>query len=131
MADSRLGKSGENLIAPLPRTLLDTVMIAARAAIFPDGGSIATSRLLHVTRLAGVDNDTGQFPRRDRGRALHFGAGDRLDFEVDLTSDGRHGRHLELPAIAEHDLEARRLVYRELASDRIRQLKPAEGVGHG
>ena len=55
----RFGMSGVNLILPAASTLLDTVMMAARAAILPAGVSTVTSRLLQAMRLAGVDSDSG------------------------------------------------------------------------
>src|SRR5665647_1917901 len=51
--------SGANLILPAVSTLLDTVIIAARAEILPAGVSTVTSRPLQLTRLAGVDSETG------------------------------------------------------------------------
>ena len=51
--------SGANLIAPDVSTLVETVMMAARAAILPAGVSTLTSRLLQTIRLAGVDSATG------------------------------------------------------------------------
>ena len=55
----RLGMSGANLMLPAASTLLDTVTMAARAAILPAGVSTVTSRLLQDMRLAGVDSDSG------------------------------------------------------------------------
>ena len=51
--------SGVNLMLPAASTLLDTVTMAARAAILPAGVSTVTSRLLQPTRLAGVDSASG------------------------------------------------------------------------
>jgi len=48
-----------NLILPAASTLLDTVTMAARAAILPAGVSTVTSRPLQATRLAGVDSASG------------------------------------------------------------------------
>ncbi|MGY4628428.1 hypothetical protein ACVWY3_006184 [Bradyrhizobium sp. USDA 4486] len=47
------------MIAPEVSTLVETVMMAARAAILPLCVSTLTSRLLQTIRLAGVDNATG------------------------------------------------------------------------
>ena len=55
----RFGMSGVNLMLPAASTLLDTVTMAARATILPDGVSTVTSRLLQLTRLAGVDSASG------------------------------------------------------------------------
>ena len=48
-----------NLSAPDVSTLLDAVMMAARAAILPAGVSTVTSRPLQAMRLAGVDSASG------------------------------------------------------------------------
>jgi len=53
-----LGMSGENLMLPDASTLLDTVTMAARAAILPEGVSTVTSRLPQaMRRLVTVDGD--------------------------------------------------------------------------
>src|SRR6267154_1805487 len=44
---------------PAANTLLDTVTMAARAAILPEGVSTVTSRRSQEIRLAGVDSDSG------------------------------------------------------------------------
>ena len=44
---------------PAAKTVVDTVMTAARARILPDGVSTLTPRLPHPIRLAGVDSATG------------------------------------------------------------------------
>src|SRR3974390_1512259 len=44
---------------PADRILVDTVMIAARAAILPAGVSTPTSRVDHTIRFTGVDSVTG------------------------------------------------------------------------
>ena len=64
---------------PATSTLLDTVMMAARAAILPDGVSTVTSRPFQATRFAGVDSASGKLPPSlvDQ-RAQALAAADRI-----------------------------------------------------
>ena len=68
-----------NLILPATSTSVETVMMAARAAILPDGVSTVTSRPFQAMWLAGVDSASGKLlaePRHQRAQAL--AAADRI-----------------------------------------------------